>query len=162
MVFFTWWNVILVLPFISLDMIPFNSLNVFIVADLNLCLVSPMHGLCQGKFLLFFLFLLWATPLFLYMSHNFLLKNEHFTLYNSSENQIPIAFTFLLSLLFVYLETFLKEFYEVCALCHMWLLKSLLGLLSGHLIFGQRFPSLPLINKSLRLCWGNFSALSGR
>ena len=29
-----------------------ESLNIFIVADLNLCLVSPMHGLCQGKFLL--------------------------------------------------------------------------------------------------------------
>ena len=46
---------------------------------------------------------------------------------------------FLLSLLFVYLVTFLNKFYKVCALCHMWLLKPLLGLL--------QFSSVQLLSR---------------
>lgn len=38
-------------------MIPFSSLNIFIVANLNLCLVSPMLELPRGKFLTAFFLL---------------------------------------------------------------------------------------------------------
>ena len=64
-------------PFTLLNVVSLNSLNVFIIADLS-SLLNTTSGLTQNLFTALFLEYGLHFPVFLCMSHNFLLKTVQY------------------------------------------------------------------------------------